>query len=59
MDINEIKKEEMQEIIEFYYHIKDYGHIFHLDSELLKEPFRKIIEGIEEIKEMIDKSFNI
>ena len=49
MDIKEIKSEEMQQIIDFYYHIEDYGHIFHLDNKLLDGPFKNIIEGIEEM----------
>lgn len=57
MDINELKSSEMDEIIDFYYHIKDYGHIFHLDPEKLDLPFRKILEGISEISDMIDDSW--
>ena len=34
-DIKEIKKAEMIEIIDFYYKIEEYGHIFHLDPKLL------------------------
>lgn len=59
MDINEIKKDEIQEIIEFYYFIKEYGHIFHLDSKLLDEPFKKITEGMNEVRDLVDKSFSI
>ena len=44
-DIKEIKKAEMSEIIDFYYKIEEYGHIFHLDPKLLDEPFKKIIKG--------------
>lgn len=56
MDIMEIKKAEMIEIIDFYYKIEEYGHIFHLEPKLLDEPFKKIIEGIEEVEKMIDDS---
>lgn len=59
MDIKKIKPDEMEEIIDFYYHIEDFGHIFHLDPKLLDEPFRKIIEGIDEIKKMINESYDI
>lgn len=59
MDINEIKKQEIEDIIDFYYHVKDYGHIFHLDSKLLDEPFRKIMDGISEIKKMMEQSYDM
>jgi len=59
MDIKEFKKEEMQEIIGFYYGIEEYGHIFHLDPILLDEPFKKIMEGIAEINKMMDDSFSM
>ena len=56
MDIKELKPQEMQEIIDFWYHIEDYGHIFHLEPEKLYEPFKKILEGIYEIREMMNES---
>ena len=59
MDIGELKSSEMGEIIDFYYHIEDYGHVFHLDPKLLDEPFKKIIEGILEIRKMMDDSYSI
>ena len=49
-DIKEIKKAEMSEIIDFYYKMEEYGHIFHLDPKLLDEPFKKIIEGMEAVE---------
>ena len=58
-DIKEIKKAEMSEIIDFYYKIEEYGHIFHLDPKLLDEPFKKIIEGIEEIQQLMNDSFGM
>jgi len=58
-DIKELKKAEMIEIIDFYYHIEDYGHIFHLDPKLLDEPFKKIIEGIKAIEKMMDDSYGM
>jgi len=57
--IKEIKDTEMQEIIDFYYKIEEYGHIFHLDVKLLDEPFRKIMEGISEIEKMMDDSWSM
>jgi len=59
MDIKELKPREMQEIIDFYYHIKDYGHVFHFKPEKLDEPFKKIIEGISEIRKMMDDSYGM
>lgn len=59
MDIKELKSEEMQEIIDFYYHIEDYGHIFHYKSSDLDEPFKKIIEGITEVRNMMEDSFEM
>lgn len=58
-DIKKLKANEMQEIIDFYYSIEDYGHIFELDPKLLDAPFAKIMEGIAEIKAMMDKSWDM
>jgi len=58
-NIKEIKKAEMSEIIDFYYKIEEYGHIFHLNPKLLDKPFRKIIEGIEAIEKMMDDSYEM
>jgi hypothetical protein len=57
-DINQIKKEEMDEIISFYYFIEEYGHIFYDDPNILNEPFKKILEGIDEVKKIIDDNFS-
>ena len=59
MDIKELKPQEMEEIIDFYYYIEDYGHIFHFEPEKLDEPFKKIIEGISEIRKMMDDSYGM
>lgn len=59
MDIKQIKNSEMQEIADFCQRIDEYGHIFHLDPTLLDEPFKKILEGIREIDNMIDDSFSM
>ena len=59
MDIMEIKKAEMSEIIDFCYKIEEYGHIFHLDPKLLDEPFKKIIEGMESVEKMMDESYGM
>ena len=59
MDIMEIKKAEMSEIIDFYYKIAEYGHVFRLDPKLLDEPFTKIIEGMESVEKMMDESYGM
>lgn len=50
--IKELRKNEMEEIIDFYHHIKEYGHIFYGDNQELEEPFKKIMEGIDEIRKI-------
>lgn len=57
-DINQIKKEEITEIIDFYYFIQDYGHIFYDDPKILDEPFKKIIDGMDEIYKIVDKNYS-
>lgn len=57
MDIKEIKKQEMDEIISFYYFIEEYGHIFYDDPKVLDAPFKKIIEGINQIKNIVDDNY--
>ncbi len=59
MDIKELKSQEMQEIIDFYYLIQEYGHVFHLEPKLLDEPFKKILEGMSEVKKMMDDSYEM
>ncbi len=59
MDIKEIKSNEMQEIIDFYYHIEDYGHIFHLHHKELDQPFKKILEDISKIRKMMNDSYEM
>jgi hypothetical protein len=55
MNIKDIKKSEMEQIIDFWNHIQEYGHIFYGDNQELEEPFKKIIEGIEEVRKIQDK----
>jgi len=57
-DINEIKKQEIGEIVDFYYFIQDYGHIFHENESVLAEPFKKIMEGISEVRKIIDNNYS-
>ncbi len=51
-NIKDIRKNEMEEIIDFYHHIQEYGHIFYGENSELDEPFKKILEGIEKIREI-------
>ena len=39
-NIKDIRKDEMEEIIDFYYHIQEYGHIFYGENSELDEPSR-------------------
>lgn len=59
MNIKDIKSEEMQEIIDFYYGIEEYGHIYHYPPERLDEPFNKIMEGIKEINKLMNDSWSM
>jgi len=54
-DIKELRKEEMEEIMDFYYSIEESGHIFYGDNTELEGPFKKIMEGIEEIRAIQNK----
>jgi hypothetical protein len=51
-NIKDIRKVEMQEIIDFYYHIEEYGHIFYGNNSELEPAFKKIMEGIEEVRKI-------
>jgi hypothetical protein len=55
MNIKDIRKSEMEQIIDFWNHIQEYGHIFYGDNQELEEPFKKILEGIEEVRKIQDK----
>lgn len=59
MDIKEIKKEEVSEMYDFLEGLQDYGHIYHYPPEKLNEPFKKIMEGIEEIQQLMNDSFEM
>ena len=54
-DIKELKK---LEIIDFFYFIQDYGHIFYDDPSVLDKPFIKIMEGIDEIRQIVDNNYS-
>ena len=55
--IKELKKNEMKEVIDFYYFIEEYGHIFYDNPKVLDEPFKKIINGIEEVRKVINDNY--
>ena len=59
MDIKEIKAFEISEIHDFLGGLEDYGHIYHYPAERLDEPFKKIMEGIEEVQQMMNESFEM
>ena len=59
VDITEIKKNEIGQILEFYYFLKDYGHIYNLDPIFLDVPFDQILDGISQIKKIIDNSYGM
>jgi len=58
MDIKELKKNEMEEIADFCNFVDDYGHIFYDDPKVLENPFKKILEGIEEIRQIVDDNYS-
>ena len=53
-DIKEIMAKEVDEITDFLSFIEDYGHIFHGNKQELQPHFDKIIEGIEEVRNLVD-----
>lgn len=59
MNIAEIKKYEIEEIYDFLEGLRDYGHIYHYAPENLDKPFQKILEGISEVQQMMNDSFEI
>lgn len=56
--IKELRKEEMDEMIYFVQHIEDYGHIFYGENSELDPAFIKIIDGINEVKEIIENYYS-
>lgn len=59
MDIKKIKAEEMSDIQDFCNGIEDYGHIYLYPPEKLDEPFKKIMEGIAEVQQLMNDSFEM
>jgi hypothetical protein len=58
-EIKDLKKNEMQEVIDFYHFIEDYGHIFYDDPKVLDEPFKQILDGIEKIKQIVSDNYEV
>lgn len=52
-NIQEIRNEEMEEVIDFYHFIKEYGHIFYGKNEDLEPAFTKIMEGMNEVRQIV------
>lgn len=59
MDINEIKKEEISDIRDFLDTLDDYGHIYYYEPDMLDGPFKKIMEGIEEVHKLMNDSYEM
>jgi molecular chaperone GrpE (heat shock protein) len=59
MDIKEIKKQDVSEIYDFLEVLQDYGHIYHYPPEKLDDPFKKIMEGMQEIQQLMKDSFEM
>lgn len=59
MDIKEIKSEEIEEMYGFLQNLQDYGHIYHFPLEKLDEPFKKIMEGMQEVEELMEESWGM
>jgi len=59
MDIKKIKEEEVSEIYNFLECLQNYGHIYQYPPDKLDEPFIKIMEGIEEIQQLMNDSFEM
>lgn len=59
MDIKKIKEQEIHDISNFLEVLEEYGHVYHFPPEKLDEPFKKILEGIQEINELIDDSYEM
>ena len=59
MDIKKIKEQEIDDISNFLEVLEEYGHVYHFPPEKLDEPFKKILEGIQEIHELMDDSYEM
>lgn len=59
MDIKKIKEQELHDISNFLEVLEEYGHVYHFPPEKLDEPFNKILEGIQEIHELMKDSYEM
>lgn len=59
MDIAKLKSTEIIEIYDFLDGLREYGHIYHYPPEMLDAPFKKILEGINEIQQLMKDSFEM
>lgn len=57
MDVFKLRGQEMMDIIDFYYFIEDYGHIFMGENEELEQGFKEINSGIEKIYELVKNHY--
>ena len=58
MNINDLKKLELEEIQDFVFFIEEYGHIFYGETTELKDPFDKILDGIKEVRKIVDNYYS-
>ena len=57
--IEEYKYAEIMEIYGFLDGLEEYGYIYHCPLDKLDEPFEKILEGIAEIQQLLDDSYEM
>lgn len=57
-NIKDLRKEEMEKIVDFYCHIEEYGHTFYGDNFELEGSFQKIMEGIDEIRAIQEEYYS-
>jgi len=58
-DIRDLKKDDLIKMQDFLETVEDYGHIYHYPDNKLNEPFKKITDGIDEILEMMNDSWEM
>jgi len=56
-DISEIKKSEICQIHDFLQLLNEYGHIFYNDPADLDAPFKKILDGIKDVEDIIQENY--
>jgi len=58
-NIKDIKRYEIEEMYDFLRFIEDYGHVYHYPNDRLDAPFKKIMEGMEEVRVLMDDSWEM